>query len=216
MKTRIFGAAVFVGAVFSLTSCFTEKNLPKHNDKFPLAAARYFMEKYPSKDSTGGTDSVEHHQDSLATANNENYQPLIDSLSYAIDSLNHYWLMLHDSVLWQLNGAFQKELVKQQQESIKLKASMQRLKEAYQPCKPDTIFRTKTISTTKTIWKRDSAARAAAKLAVQELDAKILELTKVKGTSSTRLWMFRASAVLNLLFIVLLTRKKSHPLKNLS
>jgi hypothetical protein len=61
--------------VFSLTSCQTAKNLPIHNDKFPLAAAQYAHKKFPPKES--------HTVDTL-TSSDTVYQPgpTIDTTVY--------------------------------------------------------------------------------------------------------------------------------------
>jgi hypothetical protein len=61
--------------VFSLTSCQTAKNLPRHNDKFPLAAAQYAHKKFPP---------IESHTADTLTNSDTLYQPgpAIDTTVY--------------------------------------------------------------------------------------------------------------------------------------
>jgi hypothetical protein len=62
----IFATLVVLFIIYSLTSCQTAKNLPRHNDKFPLAAAQYAHKKFPP---------IESHTVDTLTNSDTLYQP---------------------------------------------------------------------------------------------------------------------------------------------
>jgi hypothetical protein len=77
----IFATLVVLFIIYSLTSCQTAKNLPRHNDKFPLAAAQYAHKKFPP---------IESHTVDTLTNSDTLYQPgpAIDTTVFAIHFLS--------------------------------------------------------------------------------------------------------------------------------
>lgn len=122
-----------------LTGCMTAKNLPKHNDKFPLAAANYAAKKFPYKDSVGevlfDTSSVQNIDHSI----------LIDSLQKAIDSLNDHWASDIDGATGQVAESLLQKIDQGKKEIAGLKQIITKLREQYQPCAPDTVYKERTV-----------------------------------------------------------------------
>lgn len=150
--------------LFCLTSCETAKNLPRHNDKFPIAAADYAAKHFPFKDSAGPVII-----DSFHRADNSNFSNLIDSLYERTlvlsDSLDNYWPKALDSSTTEMGDAFSKILLQYQKENAGLKEVIGRLHNEYQPCKPDTIF------LKQTNYEVDGAAIDAANLKYQKAES---------------------------------------------
>jgi hypothetical protein len=119
--------------LFGLTGCLTEKNLPKHNDKFPSAAAEYAHKKFPLKDSAGRIDTT------YIKADNKDYSSLIDSINNVIDSINTDWTNAIDSSTTAVSEALLKKIIDGKKEIEGLKGVIARLRNEYRPCKPDTI-----------------------------------------------------------------------------
>lgn len=184
MKQPLFITALIGAVIILLPGCLTEKNLPWHNEKYPLAAASYFLKKYPVRDST----------DTIFTtikAVNTDYTTLIDSLNGGFDSLYFGVPIVIDTTAKTI-------ILKQQNELSRLKGILSNLRSAYRPCRPDT-FKIK-----ETIYRTDGVLKAAYEEVKIKLNAIDKDNVANKGLAKQRLWMFIASCVLNLLLIVLI------------
>ena len=193
---RLKIAASLIGAAIILAGCLTQKNLPKHNDKYPLAAAEYYLKKFSPKDSIGKP------VDSLVNAENKDYTNLIDSLNNLVDSINMDWTAAVDSATTEAQELFKEKIEGQQKQIASLMQSIAKLKASYKPCKPDTLFRTNTV------YKTDGALATAH----EELKKAYTELSnenlKNEGLARTRLWMFIAACAVIVLLAVLFIETK--------
>lgn len=206
--------------LFSFATCFsgclTAKNLPKHNDKFPLAAAEYAAGKYPRRDSIG-TPKL----DSIKKADNVDYSFLIDSINQVVDSINTDWANAIDSATSEFGEAYREKLRADKKEIEGLKSVIAKLKAEYKPCKTEKEYYTADH------FEVEGPAIAAAKLQAEKEKAdkiKVIEqltVTKDQMDEWRHLAHIRFWIITSLIFLLLLLfaigvgkflKKKSNPL----
>lgn len=170
-------------AVSMMLACNTyQKQLNKFNlfaDAHTNELAKKCVQYFPVKDSVGAVKV-----DSTHKAVNQNYESKIDSLQQLAASFQKGLLMDNEtsSACSQVSAAYQSRV-------NDLIIQISKLKNAYRPCKPDTVFKTQTI------YRTDEAALAVARNNfTSERDSLNLvknNLKQEKETSGKRLtWLF--------------------------
>lgn len=167
---RLLVFLVLITTVFSgcgaIKNAIDEKRTGKAKaqfDKHPDTAAHYCAVRFPLKDSLAPLVYI--------NSDNPDYTRLIDSILHAVDSigkdsLNASWALAVDSATTSLAGWFQKQLAASQKENQGLKNMIQRLRDQYRPCSPDTVK--------QIIFRIDGAAAADARAAAQrEKDSRL-------------------------------------------
>ena len=180
---------VLITASFLFSGCNTyQKQLNKFNtfaDANTAALAAKCVEHFPVKDSVGAT-----HIDSSKKADNKNYQTSIDSLQQLADQLKAQ--IGKDTS----SGNPCSSVAKSYQTQISgLNAKITDLKNAYKPCKPDTVF------STKEVFRKDEAALTVCANNYNKLRDSLLivkaNLVTEKETSSSRAgWIWKLGLAL--------------------
>ncbi|HEU4574624.1 MAG TPA: hypothetical protein VFS36_06440 [Chitinophagaceae bacterium] len=190
--------------IIILTGCLTPKKVARWNNEHPEEEAANCAAKYPCQpgdttiistvDSTGYLQSIQDLESSVLWLNQVN-DSLLDVI--AKDTAKH-----QDSGCTK----YAPVIKKQAQEIASLKYQLRNI--------PPIV-----ITDSVYVPYIDSAPLTALRLALDKEQAgrqkAEKELMTKQGQANTRLWMFIASAVLNLLLIILLFRKKSSTLNKI-
>lgn len=137
--TNVIPLLLIAAGMLCLAGCVSQKGAVKYLDKHPELSAQYCAEKYPVKDSVGAVvvDSTRH-------AENIDYSFAIDSLVQVAQSATDQ--RSKDSLLSAASHKQCKDIVSIQSGRIwDLLLEINRLRSAYKPCRPDTVFQTQNI-----------------------------------------------------------------------
>lgn len=201
MSNRLKRFVVIAGVSAALFSCMTQSKVERWNNEHPKESAVYCMVKYPCV----AGDSIILRDTVIKLAENQNYQATIDSLSRYIDRLNSEWGSIVQDTQNEKRDSTYMALYARYKE---VGADLQRFKNAYKPCEPDTLR----INVEKRIPYVDSAANVFYReraIQAEERGKKLeTELEHWKGLAKTRFWMLIGLSALVALFLVVFIRRK--------
>jgi hypothetical protein len=176
--------AFYLGCLLllALTGCMTEKNLPRHNDKFPLAAAKYAADKFPC---LPGDSTI------ITITDSTGFNAQRDSLGRIIDSLI---LQPEDTV--RMPGDTLCDQYRFQLASMR--SQLRGLRTRLQNIKPVIEYREKRVEVPDT--RRENYLRKAYEEEKKKREQFELQASEWKGKAKSRFWMLIAVIALIVLY----------------